>query len=78
MRKEFAEEGVDAEVRHELRALRVDRAALPDRLDADRVRELLRGLVEYVQAPLGPGTRFDSMLFSGLDVPVVDPWSSST
>ena len=28
------------------------------------------GLVEHVQAPLGPGTRFDSMLFSGLDVPV--------
>ncbi len=28
------------------------------------------GLVEYVQPPLGPGTRFDSMLFDGLDVPV--------
>jgi acetyl-CoA carboxylase biotin carboxylase subunit len=28
------------------------------------------GLVEHVQAPLGPGTRFDTMLFDGLDVPV--------
>ncbi len=28
------------------------------------------GLVEHVQPPLGPGTRFDSMLFDGLDVPV--------
>jgi len=28
------------------------------------------GLVEHVEAPLGPGTRFDSMLFDGLDVPV--------
>jgi acetyl-CoA carboxylase biotin carboxylase subunit len=28
------------------------------------------GLVERVEAPLGPGTRFDSMLFDGLDVPV--------
>jgi acetyl-CoA carboxylase biotin carboxylase subunit len=28
------------------------------------------GLVDHVQAPLGPGTRFDTMLFSGLDVPV--------
>jgi acetyl-CoA carboxylase biotin carboxylase subunit len=28
------------------------------------------GLVSHVQAPLGPGTRFDSMLFGGLDVPV--------
>ncbi|MEZ4503734.1 MAG: acetyl-CoA carboxylase biotin carboxylase subunit [Dehalococcoidia bacterium] len=28
------------------------------------------GLVEYFEAPLGPGTRFDTMLFSGLDVPV--------
>lgn len=28
------------------------------------------GLVERVEVPLGPGTRFDSMLFDGLDVPV--------
>jgi acetyl-CoA carboxylase biotin carboxylase subunit len=28
------------------------------------------GLVEHVRAPLGPGTRFDTMLFDGLDVPV--------
>ena len=28
------------------------------------------GLVEHVQPPLGPGTRFDSLLFDGLDVPV--------
>jgi acetyl-CoA carboxylase biotin carboxylase subunit len=28
------------------------------------------GLVQKVQAPLGPGTRFDSMLFDGLDVPI--------
>ncbi len=28
------------------------------------------GLVEYVQPPLGLGTRFDSMLFDGLDLPV--------
>ena len=28
------------------------------------------GLVEHVQSPLGPGTRFDSMLFDGLDVPI--------
>jgi len=28
------------------------------------------GLVQHVQAPLGPGTRFDTMLFDGLDVPV--------
>jgi acetyl-CoA carboxylase, biotin carboxylase subunit len=28
------------------------------------------GLVEYVQPPLGPGVRFDSMLFDGIDVPV--------
>ena len=28
------------------------------------------GLVEHVQAPLGPGTRFDSMLFDGLDIPI--------
>jgi acetyl-CoA carboxylase biotin carboxylase subunit len=28
------------------------------------------GLVEAFEAPLGPGTRFDSMLFEGLDVPV--------
>jgi acetyl-CoA carboxylase biotin carboxylase subunit len=27
------------------------------------------GLVEYVQEPMGPGVRFDSMLFGGLDVP---------
>ena len=28
------------------------------------------GLVEHFEPPLGPGVRFDSMLFSGLDVPV--------
>ena len=28
------------------------------------------GLVQHVEAPLGPGVRFDSMLFDGLDVPV--------
>ncbi len=28
------------------------------------------GLVQRVEAPLGPGVRFDSMLFDGLDVPV--------
>ncbi|MBM3139874.1 MAG: acetyl-CoA carboxylase biotin carboxylase subunit [Chloroflexi bacterium] len=28
------------------------------------------GLVEHVQPPMGPGVRFDSMLFDGLDVPV--------
>ena len=28
------------------------------------------GLVEHVQPPLGPGTRFDSLLFDGLDIPV--------
>jgi acetyl-CoA carboxylase biotin carboxylase subunit len=28
------------------------------------------GVVEHVEAPLGPGTRFDSMLFDGLDVPI--------
>ena len=28
------------------------------------------GLVEFVQEPMGPGVRFDSMLFAGLDVPV--------
>ena len=28
------------------------------------------GLVEHMQPPLGPGTRFDTMLFDGLDVPV--------
>jgi acetyl-CoA carboxylase biotin carboxylase subunit len=28
------------------------------------------GLVEHVEMPLGPGTRFDTMLFDGLDVPV--------
>ena len=28
------------------------------------------GLVEHVEPPLGPGTRFDSMLYDGLDVPV--------
>ena len=28
------------------------------------------GLVEHVQPPLGPGTRFDSMLFDGLDIPL--------
>ena len=28
------------------------------------------GLVHHVEAPLGPGVRFDSMLFDGLDVPV--------
>lgn len=28
------------------------------------------GLVHRVEAPLGPGVRFDSMLFDGLDVPI--------
>ncbi len=28
------------------------------------------GLVEFVQWPMGPGVRFDTMLFDGLDVPV--------
>jgi acetyl-CoA carboxylase biotin carboxylase subunit len=28
------------------------------------------GLVEYVELPSGPGVRFDTMLFDGLDVPV--------
>ena len=28
------------------------------------------GLVEHVESPLGPGVRFDTMLYSGLDVPV--------
>ena len=28
------------------------------------------GLVEFVQQPAGPGVRFDTMLFDGLDVPV--------
>ena len=28
------------------------------------------GLVSHVEAPLGPGTRFDTMLYDGLDVPV--------
>jgi acetyl-CoA carboxylase biotin carboxylase subunit len=28
------------------------------------------GLVEHVQPPMGPGVRFDTMLFDGLDVPV--------
>ena len=28
------------------------------------------GLIDYVEYPNGPGVRFDSMLFSGLDVPV--------
>ena len=28
------------------------------------------GLVEHVEAPQGPGVRFDSMLYAGLDVPV--------
>ena len=28
------------------------------------------GLIDYLQVPLGPGVRFDSMLFQGLDVPV--------
>ena len=28
------------------------------------------GLVEHMQPPLGPGTRFDTMLFDGLDVPI--------
>jgi acetyl-CoA carboxylase biotin carboxylase subunit len=28
------------------------------------------GLVEHVEVPLGPGVRFDSMLYDGLDVPV--------
>ena len=28
------------------------------------------GLVEHVESPLGPGVRFDSMLYDGLDVPV--------
>ena len=28
------------------------------------------GLVEHVQPPQGPGTRFDSMLYDGLDIPV--------
>jgi acetyl-CoA carboxylase biotin carboxylase subunit len=27
------------------------------------------GLVEYVESPMGPGTRFDTMLFDGLDIP---------
>ncbi len=28
------------------------------------------GLIDYLQVPSGPGVRFDSMLFQGLDVPV--------
>jgi len=28
------------------------------------------GLVEHLESPLGPGVRFDTMLYSGLDVPV--------
>ena len=28
------------------------------------------GLVQHMQPPLGPGTRFDTMLFDGLDVPI--------
>ncbi|MPZ99017.1 MAG: acetyl-CoA carboxylase biotin carboxylase subunit [Dehalococcoidia bacterium] len=28
------------------------------------------GLVEFVQQPMGPGVRFDTMLFDGVDVPV--------
>ena len=28
------------------------------------------GLVEHLEPPLGPGVRFDSMLFEGLDIPV--------
>jgi acetyl-CoA carboxylase biotin carboxylase subunit len=28
------------------------------------------GLVEHVEVPLGPGTRFDSLLFDGLDLPI--------
>ncbi|TAJ18262.1 MAG: acetyl-CoA carboxylase biotin carboxylase subunit, partial [Dehalococcoidia bacterium] len=28
------------------------------------------GLIDYLQVPSGPGVRFDSMLFAGLDVPV--------
>ena len=28
------------------------------------------GLVEHIEPPLGPGVRFDSMLFEGLDIPV--------
>jgi acetyl-CoA carboxylase, biotin carboxylase subunit len=27
------------------------------------------GLVEHVESPMGPGTRFDTMLFDGLDIP---------
>jgi acetyl-CoA carboxylase biotin carboxylase subunit len=27
------------------------------------------GLVEHVELPMGPGTRFDTMLFDGLDIP---------
>ena len=28
------------------------------------------GVVEYLQTPMGPGVRFDTMLYDGLDVPV--------
>ena len=28
------------------------------------------GLIDHVEYPVGPGVRFDSMLFSGLDVPI--------
>jgi acetyl-CoA carboxylase biotin carboxylase subunit len=28
------------------------------------------GLVDFVQMPMGPGVRFDTMLFDGLDIPV--------
>lgn len=28
------------------------------------------GLVEHVEVPLGPGTRFDSLLFDGLELPI--------